>query len=121
MKFRFLAGVLAAGGIGWGFWSVVAIVTFHTLASLIFIPGCIITVGYIVRCFRTPQLSWRRVIWGASALVQGAWLVTFIVALISQGHISADDVFSPIVAWVWWIFALGVSIYGLCYDKRQAA
>ena len=121
MKFKVLAGVLALGGVAWGFWSVVAIVAFHTLATLVFIPGCIITVGYIVRFSSVPQLSWRRVIWGGSALVQGAWLAVFLVALFSQGHISADDIFRPMIAWVWWVFALGVSIYGLFYDTRQVA
>jgi hypothetical protein len=116
MKFRFLAGLLAAGGIFWSVLSLGAI-------SLVFIPGYIITLGYIVRCICTPRLSWRRVIWGASVFVQGAWLLFYFGAYgftFSSGdsHSIADvaNLFT-----LWWIVALSVSIYAYRFDKRPAA
>jgi hypothetical protein len=125
MHFRFLAGVLAVGGILWGV--PLSGIFAHGVdwSWLIFIPGYIITVGYIIRCVYTPRLSWRRVIWGASSIVQGAWLVSIIAAMIygelRYGGVTAADVFGPIVFWLWWIFALGISIYALRFDKIQAA
>ena len=123
MKFRFLAGLLAAGGIFFGLLS--SPIMFRTRASLLFLPGYLITAGYIIRCVSNPRISWRRVIWVASVFVQGAWLFSIVAALIytelTKGHATADDVFSPIVAWVWWIFALGVSIHGYRFDKTRAA
>ena len=124
--FRFLAGVLAAGGIFWGLLSAAAIKGSGSLVvSLVFIPGYIITLGYIIRCVYTPRLLWRRMIWGASTFVQGAWLVSIIAAMIygelRYGGVTAADVFGPIVCWLWWIFALGTSIYAVRFDKIQPA
>jgi hypothetical protein len=121
MKFRFLAGLLAAGGVLWGL--LASAFVFRTLASLVFIPGYIITVGYIIRCFSTPRLSWRRVIWGASVFVQGAWVIFYFGAygvMYSSGDShSVGDVANLMT--LWWIFALGISIYGYRFDKRPAA
>src|ERR1700677_1270816 len=86
--FRILAGLLAAGGIFWGLLCLENID--YSLHSLIFIPGYIITVGYIVRCFYTPRLFWLRVIWGSSAIVQGAWLVWIIAELTHEGLRNKD-------------------------------
>jgi hypothetical protein len=125
MRFRFLAGVLAAGGIFWGLLASGVILHFHTTASLVFIPSYIITAGYIIRCIYTPQLLWRRVIWGASAIVQGLWLVSIVGICIwfyfEEGGSLEDYILHPIIAWVWWTFALGVSIYGFRFDKRLTA
>ena len=132
MHFRFLAGVLAAGGILWGLLSVGAIGI--NGFSLIFIPGYIITLGYIIRCVYTPRLLWRRMLWGASALVQGAWLIFYFGTLVygalryAVGSRSSDsgssdsiigDVVNPFT--FWWIFALAISIYGYRSDKGPAA
>ena len=119
-KFRFLAGLLAAGGVLWGL--LASAVMFRTLASLVFIPGYFVTAGYFVRCIYTPRLSWRRMIWGSSAFVQGAWLFIVTVFLVCpafhEGHITADDI--PFIPLVWWIAAFSISIYGFLYDKRAA-
>jgi hypothetical protein len=124
MHFRFLAGVLAAGGIFWGF--LCSVFMFHNLATLIFIPGYIITVGYIVRCCYTPRLLWRRVIWGTSAVVQGAWLISIMGICIFSVYSDLrhagdveDDVLPIIFDSLWWAFAFGISIYGFWFDKRQ--
>jgi hypothetical protein len=126
MKFKFLAGLLAAGGIFWTFFSIAASrISDSFLVSLVFVPGYIVTVGHVIRCVCTPRLSWRRVIWGASVFVQGAWLVAIISALICgelrYGGVAAADVFGPMVLWFWWAFALGISIHAYRFDKRQAA
>ena len=122
MKFRFLAGLLAAGGIFWSILSLGAI-------SLVFIPGYIITLGYIVRCISTPRLSWRRAIWGASIFVQGAWLLYYFGGYfyeILRGaynvYATQDEIGDVInLMTIWWVFAFAISIYGLRFDKTQAA
>jgi hypothetical protein len=130
MKFRFLAGVLAAGGILWGI--LLGGLAFENgvdWASLVLIPGYIITAGYIVRCIYTPQLSWRRVIWGASIFVQGAWLLFYFggdlyMSLKGENNVyTTQDKIGDIInlMTLWWVFAFAISIYGLRFDKRQAA
>jgi hypothetical protein len=129
MHFRFLAGVLAAGGILWGILSVAASTMSQSIVTwLVFMPGYIITIGYIIRCIYTPQILWRRVIWGASTLVQGLWVVFYFGALgygvLRYGvGVSSGDSISIIgdvanLFMLWWIFALCISIYGYRFDKR---
>lgn len=80
---------------------------------LLFSPGYIVTIGYIIRACYLPSLELRRVIWGASALVQGAWFSWFAVGDFSHGmHGFAFEWISLL----WWAFAFLASIYGLVAD-----
>jgi hypothetical protein len=125
MHFRFLAGVLAAGGILW----VIALTSFHDdLTFLIAVPGFITTAGYVFRCFNASRLSWRRWIWGVSAVTHGAWLISmicgcFFVVYTSLGR--GGDIEYALIAIglfsLWSMFAFPISIYGLRFDTRQAA
>ena len=126
IRFRALAGILAAGGVFLSFMSAGASMISHSmLVSLVFVPGYIITFGYIIRCVCTPRISWRRIIWGASAFVQGAWIVGIISAItyneLRYGGVTAGDVFGLVLEWEWWLFALCIPIYGFRFDKREAA
>src|SRR6516162_6098589 len=108
-RIRFLAGVLAAGGVFWGFWSVVVIrlsdSSHRILTLLIFLPGLIVTAGYVLRCFYTPSLYWRRLIWGISAVIQGAWMVPAVsIAIFTAPWV----IMHPCL--LWWIAAFIISI-----------
>jgi hypothetical protein len=129
MHFRFLAGLLAAGGLFCSLFSIAASrISKDFLIYLVFVPGYIITVGYVIRCVYTPQLSWRRVIWGASVFVQGAWLFFYLgvylyMSLKGENNVASlqdkiCDVINPMT--FWWVFALSISIYGLRFDNKQA-
>jgi hypothetical protein len=124
-RFRFFAGLLAAGGM---FWGLLCIGTFFDLnwGTLAFIPGYIITVGYILRCFCAPRLLWRQTIWGTSAVVQSAWLVFFISGFpythfqsSSESGDSITKIAALTIVLTWWIFAIAISIYGFRFDKTQ--
>jgi hypothetical protein len=124
--FRVLAALLAAGGI---FFSILcAGIVFEerdVLALLVFAPGFVITAGYVSRCFYTPQLFWLRIIWGASAIVQGGWLIYYFAPMAYRAFQHKDDTITSSdfinLMTLWWLFALVISICGFFYDKKRAA
>ncbi len=78
---RGLAALLAVGGSFWGYLclsSMLAVLGGDAIPLLVFGPGYLVTIGYLDLCLRVPSPGWQRAIWGASALVQGAWLLEFI-------------------------------------------
>jgi hypothetical protein len=123
IRIRFLSSLLTAGGVICGL--LCSVFMFRTWDSLVFLPGYIITVGYAIRCFHAPRLYWRRVIWGSSTIVQGAWAVGVasfaIYGVLRYGGMTFADFFGFMIYYSWWIFALVVSIYGFRYDNKPAA
>ena len=119
---RILAGVLALGGSCWGI--LLSPWLFQRdaspLAWVVFGPGYVVTVGYIIRTFSTPPLGVRRLIWIASLLVQGAWLL-WIIWGISERLAAGNTVNEPILVVGWWLFATGASVAGLVTEKAKQA
>jgi hypothetical protein len=115
-----LAYVLALGGCFWGLllspWLFRPDVS--PLAVVIFGPGYLVTLGYIVRSVCTPPLMARRLIWIASLLVQGAWLAWFAWALVEK--IAAGGAPNePALPVAWWVFATAASAIGLFTEKSK--
>ena len=120
VKIRILAGILAVGGLLWGLFCLIFIVAGDTAKALmLFGPGYVVTVGYIVRCCSLPPLAWRRAIWGLSGLVQGAWLLWALSGVVQSGFRGFAFEF---ITLAWWLFAFAVSVYGLVAERdRQIA
>jgi len=125
---RILAALLAAGGILWGLLCFEAFMdhvrhadSFDSLLKLlIFVPGYLITAGYLTRCLSKPSLAWRRVIWGASALIQGAWLIFLLWETVAgQGFFGNLNLVAFLTFGGWWAFAFACSVYGLAVEPRK--
>jgi hypothetical protein len=106
---RTIAIILAVGGSIWGAFLILA---FGPAAPL-FLPfsiGYMVTAGYVVRAVSVPPLQVRRVIWAASILVQGGWLVfAGLPGLARQGpHLFA----------LWWAFATVCSVVALAAERE---
>jgi hypothetical protein len=116
---RGLAALLAVGGCFWGFFLLprVMLNADATIMLLLLGPGYLVTAGYLVLCLRVPSPGWQRAIWGASALVQGAWLVFFIDAEFSRrgllGNLWFGAGFADPIFGAWWTFSFAASIYAL--------
>ena len=119
---RGLAALLAIGGSYWGlecFGSIRPRLWHGRLLGpdpiplLVFGPGYLVTIGYLVLCLRVPSPGWQRAIWGASALVQGAWLLVFIGAEFRIWGGFADLIFGNPIFGAWWTFSFAASIYAL--------
>ena len=108
-----LAALLAIGGLGWGvFLGMLFGRTEHPLqAALVFGPGYVVTLGYVLRVFMTPPLRWRLTIWLSSILLQGAWLTWYVVGTVGDGNFGQLTQLNVLV--VWWFFATVISIAGL--------
>jgi hypothetical protein len=114
--------VLAAGGALWGIFCLLFFIGAPSdkvgvslrVSLLIFGPGYLVTIGYFVRAFTSPRVGWRRVIWGASVLVQGTWF--FLIAVHDLTH-HAHIVPFEYVTIAWWGFALVLSLYALITDR----
>jgi hypothetical protein len=119
--FRLLASSLALGGVLWGIF--IAGLIFESrsvLALLFYVPGYLVTAGYIARCFSAPRHFWLRMIWGISAIVQGGWLIWYFSQIAAIG--VPDNLLELInIMSVWWVFAFVVSVFGYFYDKERAA
>lgn len=117
----FLAFILMMGGLLWGtllllvFFDVHGPVEFLVML-LIFGPGYFVTAGYFVRAAAlVPSVSRRRLIWGASSLVQGLWLCFDIGLTVEIGGLRSG------LAWmffIWWTFAFVSSVYCLFTDTQ---
>jgi hypothetical protein len=107
--FRVLAGILALGGITWGALLLGVMIeakSFHGL--LLFGPGYAVTIGYVCRALLDLSLGWRRVVWGSSSLVQGAW---FFVSILGGR--------TPVAFLLWWLVAFIVSVLGFFADGME--
>jgi hypothetical protein len=121
---RSLAIVLALGGCFWGLllapWLFRADVS--PLAVVVFGPGYLVTLGYIVRSASTPPTGVRLLIWVSSLLVQGAWLLFLtwgVIEKIAAGGSATHDIGNIMTAW--WIFATAASAVGLVADWPKQA
>jgi hypothetical protein len=115
---RLFAILLALGGCFWGLllapWLFSRDVS--PLAIVIFGPGYVLTLGYIVRSVSTPPLATRQFLWIASILVQGSWLAWIVWGMsekILKGHIPNE----PVLPVAWWVFATFGSVAGLLTEK----
>jgi hypothetical protein len=113
---RFVAILLAAGGTFWGLFLLAG----FGPAALIPLPfgiGYLVTVGYIVRSVMVPPLGVRYLIWGASILVQGAWLL-WIVSDMAKRVAAGRQVFEPPLIIAWWAFATISSVVAIVCERR---
>ncbi len=117
---RGLAALLAIGGSFWGYLCLPSILLYSprdAMPLLVFGPGYLVTIGYLVLCLRVPSPGWQRAIWGASALVQGAWLLEFINSQLGLRGLLENPWQSPYLAFpiagAWWTFSFAASIYAL--------
>jgi hypothetical protein len=117
---RIIAGLLAIGGIYWGVLLLPLIphAENQLLPLLVFGPGYVVTLGYLIRVVTSPPLRGRQVIWGFSILVQGGWLVCYVVATLGGGAISRLAEPNLIVAW--WLFATVGSVVALMLERAAA-
>jgi hypothetical protein len=115
---RMIAGLLAAGGAYWGLMFLPLI--FHAehpiFPLLLFGPGYAVTLAYVIRLFSTPPLRARQFIWVLSILVQGGWLVCYVVVSLADGA-SIRRLAEPILIVFWWLFAFVGSITALIMEK----
>jgi hypothetical protein len=117
---RLLAVLLALGGCFWGLllspWIFQPDVSPAAISG--FGPGYLITLGYIVRSVSTPPLMVRRLIWGASIIIQGSWLAWIIWAICEQ-VIAGHTLNEPSLPVVWWLFATVASVVGLLAESAK--
>lgn len=108
---RVVAGFLAVAGLVWSFvlLHIIDKVENPTPALLTFLPGFIVTVGYIIRALITPRRTIRRLIWFLSVLVQGGWLTFGVIVVIANGRFS--------LFFFWWLAAFVLSIIALNLDQ----
>ena len=105
---RLLAGALATWGGLWGFLLLIAC-PFSLQFVLVFGPGYVVTAGCLLRAISELSYRVRLAIWGASALLQGAW---FGFALL---HRSWIWLFLP-----WWGTATLLSIEAIGLEAVMA-
>jgi hypothetical protein len=117
---RVIAGLLALGGVCWGVLLIALIphAEHAALPLLVFGPGYVVTVGYLIRTVTTPPLRARQVIWVLSLLVQGGWLTWHVVGtLASSGPIH--KLTEPRLVVAWWLIATAASIVALIMDSAD--
>ena len=120
---RILAALLATGGVTWGLFCLPLLLDFDTPWKLLYVPGYLVTAGYLVRCIGRPSPTWGRAIWGASALVQGAWLADLIGETVARrGFFGNLNGAAFLILGGWWVFSFAASVYGLLVEPgKQAA
>ena len=118
LRFRLLAAVLAVGGVLWGLFCLPIFVNNEHVERpiMVFGPGYVVTIGYICRILWTMDRDLRRLVWGASALVQGAWLCWFLIGILNQGFRGFAFQY---LALSWWTFSFLVSAYALIVDVSE--
>ena len=85
-------------------------------ALILFGPGYVVTVGYVVRCCLNPPLTWRRAIWDLSGLVQGIWLLCALSGMVQGGFRGFAFEYISVA---WWLFAFAVSAYAFVAEPEQ--
>jgi hypothetical protein len=118
---RIIAGLLAIGGIYWGVLLLPLIPHAENplLPLLVFGPGYVVTLGYLIRVVTSPPLRGRQVIWGFSVLVQGGWLVCHVVATLGNGG-PISRLTEPHLIMAWWVFATVGSIVAFMMEREAA-
>ena len=115
---RFLVVLLALGGCFWGL--MLAPWLFHAdvtpLGIIIFGPGYLITMAYIVRSVCTPPLNVRRLIWVGSFVIQGAWLILGTWGM-AEMVLNGQTLNETILLVLWWVFATYASVAGLLTER----
>ena len=106
---RLIAIALMMGGLFWGMFLLLAFGPV-ALFPLPFGVGYLVTVGYIVRAVSVPAFGIRMLIWIASLMVQGYWLLQSIPDITRTGLnlISA-----------WWLFATVCSVIAIATERRR--
>lgn len=115
-RFRILAVVLALGATCWGVFCVPVTVAVPLL-GLLFLPGYVLTVGYIAMACGTLSADRRRLVWVFSTFVQGAWLSLALVGVVSDRGFRGDVFF--VIAFTWWCFATLASFYGFVAEPER--
>jgi hypothetical protein len=125
IRFRCLAGLLAAGGafVGFDSFSAGALRDPMNLALFI-VPNCVLIVAFSIRCIYVPRDAYRRALWRASAILHGVWLavtcaIGIVMALTLEGTMEIGYLGAFWFAWL--ILAVALSFYGLRYDDNRAA
>jgi hypothetical protein len=110
---RLNAGGLAISATGWAILCALFLIGGSWRAALVFAPGYIVTVGYYWRAFGRPPQNWRIAIWGASFVVQGAWLAWIIIGMLS-GPLGGGLFGITLIAW--WAYSSFVSLICLIME-----
>src|SRR5436190_21516336 len=89
MVVRIIAALLGTGGCLWGAFCLVALIAFGfpLLGVLWFVPGYVVTAGYLLRAISAPSPGICCVIWVLSLLVQGVWLSVFVASRLTAGRL----------------------------------
>jgi len=104
---RLIAGGLAIGGTLWGLLLLPG-VGLGLRFFLIFGPGYALTAAYLARTFSEPRREVRLVIWGASILIQGTWLI-FVLAKWGPN----------VLVLLWWGPAVAASMIAAFLDSAE--
>jgi len=112
---RLLVLILSIGGVAWGLLCLPFLFWNPSYAIVIFGPGYVVTVGYLVRiCWRLPMGA-RLGIWWLSAHVQGAWLIWALMG-IAEGGWFRGGTFEWITL-LWWLFATVASVLAALTER----
>ncbi len=115
--FRAIAICLAIFGVFWSLFCILFLLLNPLKWLLMLGPGYLVIVGYIWRAATTPKTEKRRLIWGFSAIVQGAWLWWFITTSVIYGFNFGSSSSLEIVTLLWWVITFAVSILGIVADR----
>ena len=113
-KPRVMAGVLAAVATLWCIFCALIIFFGNWKALALLGPGYLVTLGYYWRAIGHPSLRWRRIIWGVSGLVQGAWLL----GIIGAAHFGSLGGWSSSALFItWWSISFGASLAAFVLEE----
>ncbi len=117
---RIVAGFLAIGGIYWGVLLLPWMPQPENLLLKLFVfgPGYVVTLGYWIRVLASPPLLGIQLIWGASVLVQGGWLVCHVVATLGREG-GVTRLAQPKLVVAWWLFATVGSVVALMLEREE--
>jgi hypothetical protein len=114
--------LLALGGTFWGV--LLAPWLFQPgvspVAWVVFGPGYLVTIGYVIRAIGTPPRGARYLIWVSSLLIQGAWLL-WLIWDVTERVAEGRSVNEPSLMAAWWLFATVSSVVGLLTERPTMA